>query len=470
MDPAVFKTDQIIGIYPEQLREEDAWKIGHAAARYLRSLLRGYERGQANMHSLCVGRDMRPHSEVLAAALIEGITAAGANVLDLGQIDTPQLYFAVNHLGTCGGVQVTGSGYPPQWAGFKIVGLAAKTVSDDTGLKDIKHISTALLHTKARSTGRVEKADLSEDYRNHVLKFMWPGRKRLKVAVDALGGVAQLVVPLVFKALPVEIVPLHFESTDLPQAGPDPLLEKNLSAVVEAVKEHGCNFGVVFDGDADRVVFIDEQGRLVRGDWVTSLFACELLADNPGSVVVYDLRSSRVVVEEILRCGGIPRRERLAPSRMKKAMRDSHAIFGGGPADRFYFRDNFCSDSGLIALVHMINLLNKTDGSLGQQVEPLQRYHSSDVVCLPAAEPAEALNRLARCHSDAHVDRFGGLTVAYDDWWFCCWQDRIESRLCLTVEAKTEDLLHQKLPQLRRQLAAAVQCEQAAETSSVMLQ
>jgi phosphomannomutase len=157
MDPAVFNTDDITGVYPKQINEEDAWKIGCATARFLRSLLRGYERGQASTQSLCVGRDMRTHSEAMAKALTDGMNSTGANVIDIGMIDTPQMYFAINHLGTCGGVQVTASHNPAKYNGFRISGLNAKPIGADTGLKDIEHIATALLHT-TRLDRRIQKS------------------------------------------------------------------------------------------------------------------------------------------------------------------------------------------------------------------------------------------------------------------------------------------------------------------------
>ncbi|UCC22164.1 MAG: phosphomannomutase/phosphoglucomutase, partial [Planctomycetota bacterium] len=161
MDPAIFKAYDIRGIYPDQLKEEDAWKIGYASAQFLRSLLHGYARGQAHSQAICVARDMRTHSESLANALIRGISACGANVVDIGMIDTPQMYFAINHLGTCGGVQVTASHNPAKYNGFKVSGPGARPVGLDTGLKDIEHLATALLHTKGRATGSVRKHDLT---------------------------------------------------------------------------------------------------------------------------------------------------------------------------------------------------------------------------------------------------------------------------------------------------------------------
>jgi phosphomannomutase len=211
MDAGIFKAYDIRGVYGEQFNEEDAWKIGCAAARFLPSLLRGYDRGQANMQSICVGRDMRTHSEPLANALIEGMISTGANVIDIGMIDTPQMYFAINHLGTCGGIQVTASHNPAKYNGFKISGIQAKPIGADTGLKDIEHIALALLHTKGKPSGSVLKRDLTEDYKNHVLKFLNPKVKDLKIAIDASNGMAGKMVPAIFGDLPIEIISINFE-------------------------------------------------------------------------------------------------------------------------------------------------------------------------------------------------------------------------------------------------------------------
>ncbi|HEC02896.1 MAG TPA: phosphomannomutase/phosphoglucomutase, partial [Phycisphaerales bacterium] len=211
MDPSIFKAYDIRGTYPDQVNEEGAWKIGCAAARFLPSLLRGFDRGQANSRSLCVGRDMRTHSPAVAQALIEGIRSMGTDVIDVGMIDTPQMYFAINHFGTCGGIQVTASHNPAKYNGFKISGLAAKPIGADTGLKDIEHIALALLHTKGKLTGSVRQCDLTEEYKRHVLKFLRPKTKKMKIAIDASNGMAGKMVPAIFDGLPVKIIDINFE-------------------------------------------------------------------------------------------------------------------------------------------------------------------------------------------------------------------------------------------------------------------
>jgi phosphomannomutase len=456
MDPSIFKAYDIRGIYNDQFNEEDAWKIGSATAQFLRSLLRGYERGQANAQSLCVGRDMRMHSESLAKALIEGMNSTGANVIDIGMIDTPQMYFAINHLGTCGGVQVTASHNPAKYNGFKISGLNAKPVGADTGLKDIEHIAMALLHTKGKASGSVDKRDLTEEYKNHVLKFLNPKTKKMKIAVDASNGMAGKMVPVIFADLPIEIIEINFEHTGKFKHEPNPLVEKNLSQVKSAVKKNKCNFGVCFDGDADRLMMIDEKGKTIGCDLMTALMVPYFMEKEPKSTIVYDLRSSRIVREEIIKHSGTPRRERVGHAFMKKALRDSHAIFGGEVSGHFYYRDNFYTDSAMITLVHMINIVSQSKVKVSELIKPLRTYFSSGEMNFEVEDKQAKMDELTRRYSDGQVDFLDGVTIGYKDWWCNCRPSNTEPLLRLNLETKSKELLEEKLAEISEQLGKPV--------------
>jgi len=456
MDPSIFKAYDIRGIYGEQLDEQAAWKIGNATAQFLRSLLRGYDRGQSNAQSICVGRDMRTHSPAVAEALIKGMNATGANVIDIGMIDTPQMYFAINHLGTCGGVQVTASHNPAAYNGFKISGLQAKPVGADTGLKDIQHIAMALPHTKGKSSGSVEKRDLTAAYKNHVLKFLRPSKKRLKIAIDASNGMAGKMIPAVFSDLPMEIVEVNFEHDGTFKHEPNPLVEANLADVKRAVAEDGCDFGFCFDGDADRLMMVDEQARTVPCDLMTALMVPYFLEKEPRSTIVYDLRSSRVVPEEIIKHGGTPRRERVGHAFMKKALRDSRAVFGGELSGHFYYKDNFYADSGMITLVHMLNIVAAAEVPVSKLIEPLRRYSASGEINFEVEDKQAKMDELARRYGDGQVDHLDGVTVSYKDWWFNCRPSNTEPLLRLNVEAKTPEMLAEKLAEIQQQLGQPV--------------
>ena len=456
MDPSIFKAYDIRGVYPDQLDETAAWKIGHGAAQFLRSLLRGYERGQANAQSVCVGCDMRTHSPALVKALTEGMNSAGANVIDIGMIDTPQMYFAINHLGTCGGVQVTASHNQAQYNGFKISGKEARPVGADTGLKEIKHIAMSLVHTRIKADGLVEKCDLTEEYAEHVLKFLNPRLKPLKVVIDASNGMAGKVVPAIFADLPIEMIGLNLRHDGSFVHDPNPLVEANLAGLKEIVLREEADIGICFDGDADRLMMVDEKATNVTCDLATALMVPYFLRDNPGSAVVYDLRSSHVVQEEIIKHGGTPRRERVGHSYMKKTLRDSHAVFGGELSGHFYYRDNYYADSGMITLVHILNILSEADKPLSELIKPLRRYAGSGEINFEVEDKIGAMERLKRKYNQGQIDDLDGVTIQFRQWWFNCRASNTEPLLRLNVEAQDEDMLRAKLDDLKAFLGEPV--------------
>jgi phosphomannomutase len=399
---------------------------------------------------------MRKHSESLAAALIKGMNSTGANVIDIGMIDTPQMYFAINHLGTCGGVQVTASHNPAKYNGFKVSGLQARPVGVDTGLKDIEHIAMALLHTKGKITGSIEKYDLTEEYKRHVLKFLRPNLRPLKIAIDASNGMAGKMVPAVFGELPIEIVSLNFKHNGTFKHEPNPLVEENLAELKKAIKKENCDLGVCFDGDADRLMMVDERGGNIGCDLITALMASYFLKARPKSPIVYDLRSSLVVSEEIIKHGGIPRRERVGHAFMKKALRDSHGVFGGELSGHFYYADNFYADSGLITLVHVLNIVSEAAVPVSELIKPLRRYHSSGELNFKVEDKETKMEELAKRYSDGQVDYLDGVTVMYKNWWFNCRPSNTEPLLRLNVEAKTKETLKEKLAEIEKQIGKSI--------------
>jgi phosphomannomutase len=456
MNPAIFNTDDIVGVYPDRIDEEDAWKIGCATARFLRSLLRGYERGQANMQSLCVGRDMRTHSEPMAQALIDGMHSTGTNVIDIGMIDTPQLYFAIHHLGTCGGVQVTASERPAKYSGFKIAGLGAKPISADTGLQDIEHIAMAMLHTKGNSTGSVTSRDLTTEYKKHISQFLKSKTKKVKIAVDASNGMAAKMIPALFSRRSIEIIELNFEYNGKFRHEPNPLIEENLADVKAAVRKNECDFGVCFDGDADRLIVVDEKGQTIGCDLIMALMVPYFIKKKPQSAVVYDLRSSRVLIEEIIKHGGTPRRERVSQAFMKKALRDSHAVFGGGLSGHFYYRDNFCTESALITLVHLVNIVSAAKTPISELVDSLRRYYHSGEILFKEDNTQAKMEEFERRYSDGQIDYLDGITIGYKDWWLNCRPSDTEPVMRLNVEARSRDLLDEKLSEITERLGQPV--------------
>jgi len=452
----VFKAYDIRGIYGEQIDEDLAWKVGHASAQFLRSLLSGYERGQASSNRLVVGRDMRPHSESLKEALIEGITSSGAGCMDIGLADTPMLYFAINHLQTCGGIQVTASHNPIEYNGFKISGNKAKPVGQNTGLREIQHIASTLRRMPVgASMAPVQQVDLWGEYRRHVRKFLRTGR-RLKVVVDASNGMAGKMFPAVFDDAEIDIIPLNFEIGGDFAHPANPLVEANLRQLKDAVLEQGANLGICMDGDADRCMFVDEKGQTVRCDLMTALMAPHFLADSPGAMVVYDLRSSRVVAEEIRAAGGVPRRERVGHAFMKKAMADGHGLFGGELSGHFYFRDNYNCDSGAIAFATAVTVISNQPRPLSDLVAPLRRFSHSGEINFEVEDKNAKMTEVEEAFADAEIDHLDGVTCQYEDWWCNVRPSNTEPLLRLSLEARSESMMNEKLDALKAILGKPV--------------
>ncbi|UCF17319.1 MAG: phosphomannomutase/phosphoglucomutase, partial [Phycisphaerales bacterium] len=305
-------------------------------------------------------------------------------------------------------------------------------------------------------TGSVRQCDLTEEYKKHVLKFLRPKNKKMKIAIDASNGMAGKMVPAIFGGLSTEIIEINFEHTGKFKHEPNPMGDKNLRQVRGAVRKNKCAMGFCFDGDADRLMTVDEKGNTISCDQMTALLAPYFLEKNPKSTIVYDLRSSRIVAEEIIKHGGTPRRERVGHSFMKKALRDSRAVFGGELSGHFYYRDNYYADSGMITLVHMINVVSGADAPLSELIAPLKRYHNSGEMNFEVEDKQAKMDEFARRYSDGQVDHLDGVTIGYKDWWFNCRPSNTEPLLRLNIEARTKELLEDKIAEMAQQLGEPV--------------
>ncbi|MFO0972613.1 MAG: phosphomannomutase/phosphoglucomutase [Phycisphaerae bacterium] len=448
----VFKAYDVRGVVPDPLSETAAWRIGYATAQFLRTKLSGMDLATPNAKSIVVGRDHRQHSPALQASFVDGVRASGLDVIDIGLIDTSQIYFAVNHLAAAGGVQTTASHNPPRYNGFKICAAGGKPVGQGTGLESIRDIATRIPKHQTGTTGRLTQLDLSEPYKAFVRGFLHD-RPRLarpiKVAVDALNGVAGKWFPILFGDVPgLTTVPLNFEHDGNFVHEPNPMLDANIAALRDAVKREQADFGACFDGDADRCVFVDDKANVLRSDLVTALLARVFLQKSPGSAVVFDLRSSRVVREEIERAGGVAVRQRVGHAFMKKIMAERQGVFGGELSGHYYFRDNWNCDSGVLAFIHLLNLVADGDRAVSELIKPLRRLHGSGEINFenPAADATMA--QLQSTFADAEIDQLDGVTVQYPAWWFNVRKSNTEPLLRLNLEADTKKLLREKLAEL----------------------
>jgi phosphomannomutase len=443
----IFKAYDVRGIYPSEINEAKARQIGLAFQHVLD------ESDRAGSNTVVVSRDMRSHSEPLERALIDGLTAAGLDVLEIGLATTPMNYFAVGHTGAAGGVQVTASHNPSRYNGLKFSRRGARPVSGDHGIALMEAKVAAGDLPEAGRRGRVERGDIMEPYRRHVLSHLaeppgGAGGAPLKVVADASNGMGTLYRPLL-EAMGIELVPLYFElDGSFPNHEANPLKEENLRDLQELVLAEEAAFGVSFDGDADRSAFVDERGRSIGSDLVTALIAGELLAESPGAAVVYDLRSSKAVDEYIREHGGEPVRERVGHSFMKATLRRKQGVFGGELAGHYYFRDNFYADSSILAVVEVLNLLWKTGKTLSELVEPLRRYAKSPEINFEVEDKQGKMDELARRYAGGEVDFLDGISVRFPTWWFNVRPSNTEPYLRLVLEADTQDELQGRLEEL----------------------
>jgi phosphomannomutase len=456
MNEKIFKAYDVRATYPDMINEEAAWKVGHATALFLKNSAHA---AQVRLKdTLVVSRDMRLSSPSLSRSLSDGIRAAGLNVIDIGMVDTSMIYFAINHLDALGGIQTTASHNPANYNGFKISGAKARPIGSASGLNDIKSIALGLNSTSQPATGAYQVQNLWAAYRAHVLKFL-DLKRPLRIVVDGSNGMAGKMVPAVFGGIAnLTIIPLLFEITGKFVHEPNPLVESNLDLLKARIAEEKPDAGACFDGDADRCAFVEETGALIGSDLATALLAGDFLhqPQNRGATIVYDLRSSHVVVDEIKSAGGVPRRDRVGHAFIKKTMAETNALFGGELSGHFYFRDNFFADSGAIAFARMLSILSAQSKPLSELMKPLRRYSQSGELNFQVADKEAKIRELAAAYPNAEVDYLDGITITLGDWWFNVRQSNTEPLLRLNLEANSAALLAGKLTELKRILGEPV--------------
>jgi len=447
----VFKAYDVRATYPSPLTDDMAWQIGVGTARYLLEQAEASGQTTPMMKNIVVGHDMRKSSPALRDNLCQGIIDGGAHVIDVGLVDTPFVYFAVNHLGCAGGVQVTASHNPSNYNGFKVSKQHAKPVGESTGLADIrKHAALADLRKKGENKGYTDPKDLWDAYRKHVLQFCHTNGKPLKVAIDASNGMAGTMVPKVFgdkgqQVEGLEIIPLNFDNSSGEFVHePNPLVASNLESLQQLVRDSGADLGICFDGDADRLVITDENANIIGCDHLTAFLAKDFLTRNPGSPIVYDLRSSKALEEDVKAAGGKPIKSRVGHVFMKAALAEHNAAFGGELSGHFYFQQNFNADSGAIALAETLTALAKADKPVSECLAPIARYHQSGEINFENEEKDEALEELeATYEGRGELDRLDGVTVDCFDkegWWCNVRKSNTEPLLRLNLEARNPEL------------------------------
>ena len=430
----IFKAYDIRGIFPTDINAEIAEAIGRAYVEF------------TGAQKVVVGRDMRPHSADLFEGLAKGLTAQGADVIDLGLSSTPQSYFANGTLKADGSIMITASHNPGEWNGFKLCLADAVPISGVTGIMDIQKIVEEKSWKKCDKPGKVTTYDIKEQYAKFLRSFVKFDRK-FKVVVDyanAMGlyefaGIRELF----------EVIPLY-DTLDgtFPNHEANPLQTDTLDAICAKVKETGADFGAAFDGDADRCGFIDDEGNIIPMDLFTALIAQDILSNGPATIL-YDLRSSKAVPECIRALGGTPIQSRVGHAFIKAQMRETGAVFAGELSGHYYFKQNFTAESQGLAVVMLANLLAKSGKKIHELVAPLRKYFSSgEINSKVSGDPKAIMAEIKERYKDGHVFELDGVSVEFSDWWCNVRASNTEPLLRLIVEADTPELMAAKKDEL----------------------
>ncbi len=431
---SVFKAYDIRGKYPGQIDEALAEKVGLAAASFL-----GAKRA-------VIGMDVRLSAPSVAQACAAGVAKVCEEVALLGVSTTPMLYFASARGGFDMGIMVTASHNPPEYIGFKICRDGAKPIGEATGLKEVEKLVQSL--PAASGKGQVHPLDVKSAYRAHLQKGIRLARP-LRIAVDTANGAVGKFFDYLTEGLPITVERQCFEPDGMfPNHEPDPLKDKNVQDLKKRIRESQVDFGAAFDGDGDRVILFDERGERIMGDLVTCVLARDMLAQRQGGSIVYDLRSSWVVKEEVEKLGGRAIRERVGHAFIKETMRKNDAILGGELSGHYYFKDHFFADSGMMAFMRFLSVVSRESRPVSEMVQSLKRYARTGEINFHVADKAEAIEAAVALFPGATVDRLDGVTVTTADGWFNLRPSNTEPLIRLNAEARTPA----KLDELKNRL------------------
>jgi phosphomannomutase len=430
----IFKAYDIRGIYGDTLTEDLAMDIGRAFATFLKC------------RKVVVGQDMRPHSQPLFDALAAGLTMQGCDVIHLGLCSTPMSYYANGLLGTDGGIMITASHNPGEWNGFKLSRAQAVPISGDTGIKDIERIvKEKSFDAPAETPGGITEYDVIPSYVEHVRKHVHFGRK-VRIAADMANSMGVYEAKVLEGIMDIEPMFDELDGT-FPNHEANPLKLDTLEPLQEKVRSGSFDFGIAFDGDADRAGFVDEKGDIIPMDIITALVAEDILEQQKG-VIFYDLRSSWSVKEIIEENGGTPMMSRVGHAFIKQQMRDSNAVFAGELSGHYYFRDNYFTESSSMAAICVANIITNSDKPLSELVAPIVRYSASGEINSTVEDSAVVLDRIRDGYADGTVLELDGVSVEYDDWWFNVRCSNTEPLVRLNVEAKTREMMEKKRDEL----------------------
>lgn len=444
----IFRAYDIRGIYPSEINQETAYLIGRAFVKFLIK----EAKNKIKKLKIVVGRDNRFSSNILFKNLIKGILQEGGNVLDLGLCSTPRFYFSTIFAKADGGIQITASHNPPQYNGFKLTKEKAIPISQESGLYEIqKIIEKGNFKSLTKKAGTIQKKDFLKNYIDFNFKLAKIENlkkfKCYKVVVDTANAVSGIDIKALFKRLPCRFFHL-FSKLDgtFPNHNPDPIIEENLRFLFKEIKKKKADLGVAFDGDGDRIIFVDEKGKIIRGDFITALIAQELLKENEGQKILFEVRSSKVVKETILKNKGIPILGKAGHSLIKERMRKEDILFAGELSGHYFFKEIGFFEGSLLVLLMVLKIMEREKKPISQIIEPFKIYFQSGEINFQIKEKERKLKEIEKYFSKKakNVLKIDGLTMEFSDWWFNLRPSNTEDLLRLNIEAATKKILEEK--------------------------
>jgi phosphomannomutase len=438
----IFKAYDIRGVYGEDLNEDTAFKIGQAFVVFLKNKLNKEDL------NIVLGKDYRLSSPSLFTFLKRGILSQGGNIIDIGLSTTPLFYFSTAHFDYDGGIIVTASHNPKQYNGFKFVGPKAEPISENSGLKEIKEIvlKDAL---KNKELGKEEKKNFLNDYVS--FNLFKEDFSNFKIVVDTANSVSGIVIPEMLKSINV----IHiFKELDgnFPNHESDPLKQENIKDLKQKVIEEKANLGIAFDGDGDRIFFVDELGESISSDLILALISTLILKDRPNSKILYDIRSSNIVKETVRGLGGTAIPSRVGHSVIKEKMRQEDIVFGAEYTGHFFFKDHYFTECPFFVLFSVLKLMKQENKTLSQLINPFRKYVQSGEINFEVENKEEKIKQFKEKYKEGIVTEIDGLRVDFPDWWFLIRASNTEPVLRLIVEAKTKEIMVGKVSDLTKLL------------------
>jgi len=430
MDPEIFKAYDVRGAVGPQLNNDVVERIGRAFADWL-----------PTEGPVAVGHDMRPDSTELAQAFIKGLTEQGRNVYDIGLITSDMVYYAVGAWQLAGGAVITASHNPGKDNGIKLYRDQVIAVALDSGLDKIRDAATLNQFTVSTKPGSVTERAIVDEWVDHCLTFA-PKLKPFRVAIDNGNGAAGAVLPHLLPKLPVtaEVMYLEPDGT-FPNHGANPLKIENLQDLIAKIKAEQLDFGVAFDGDGDRAIFVDDLGRPVSGNDAMAIAAKYFLDKQPGGVIVHEVRTGRSVIELVKKWGGTTVRTKAGRTNIAPVMREHQALFGGETTGHMFFRDNYYADSGLITALVIMQAISDDGRKLSEIVDAYHLYPmipETNFEVDSNAKKDAILESLKQKFSDGQIDELDGVTVNYPDGWINLRPSNTEPVLRLNAEATSQ--------------------------------